>query len=137
MLRRSLDQMQNQDWIMLNPGHGHPLRPEWIVTGKGAALVANCQAIVEERRALGLSAGGIGRWNLPLITQLIDHDKRFGELQQALSPVTPRALSQALKRGMELGQVKRRLEEDFPPVAIYGLADRARPLARAAISLTG
>ncbi len=135
MLRRSLEQMQNQGWIMPNPGHGHPLRPEWVATEKGAALVASCQAIMAERRVLGLSAGGIGRWHLPLITQLIDQEKRFGELQNALSPVTPRALSLALKRGMALGQVVRRLEADFPPMAIYGITDRARPLALAASAL--
>ena len=136
MLRRSLEQMQVQGWIIRNPGHGHPLRPEWIVTEKGAALVASCRAIMEERRALGLSIGGIGRWHLPLLTQLAQKEKRFGELQQALSPVTPRALSQALKRGIALGQVQRRLEEDFPPTALYRLTDKARPLARAATSLT-
>lgn len=136
MLRRSLEQMHNQGWIMPNPGHGHPLRPEWVVTESGAALVANCRAIMAERRALGLSPGGLGRWHLPLITQLIDQEKRFGELQHALSPVTPRALSLALKRGMEMGQVERRLEAEFPPMAIYGIADKARPLARAASPLT-
>ena len=51
MLRRSLEQMQQEDWVMPNPGHGHPLRPEWITSEKGAALVANCQAIMAERRA--------------------------------------------------------------------------------------
>ncbi len=136
MLRRSLEQMQNHGWIMPNPGHGHPLRPEWVATEKGTALVASCQAIMAERLQLGLSASGIGRWHLPLITQLIDQEKRFGELQNALSPVTPRALSLALKRGMALGQIERRLEADFPPMAIYGITDRARPLALAAIGLS-
>jgi DNA-binding HxlR family transcriptional regulator len=137
MLRRSLEQMQNQGWIMPNPGHGHPLRPEWVTTEKGATLIASCQAIMAERRALGLPAAGVGRWHLPLITQLIDQEKRFGELQNALSPVTPRALSLALKRSMALGQVERRLEADFPPMAIYGITDKARPLAEAASTLTG
>ena len=135
MLRRSLGQMQEQGWVKPNPGHGHPLRPEWIVTEKGSTLVPNCQEIIDARRSLGLPDNATGRWHLPLISELAQREKRFGELQNALSPVGPRALSQALKRGIALGQVSRRLEEDYPPVAIYGIADKARPLARAAMTL--
>ena len=77
----------------------------------------------------------MGRWHLPLIGVLAEDEKRFGQLQLALSPVSPRALSQALKRAVALNQVRRRLEEDYPPVAIYSLAERARPLANAALDL--
>lgn len=135
MLRRSLDHMQEQGWILPNPGHGHPLRPEWITSEKGAALAANCRAIMDERRSLGLPVNAMGRWHLPLITQLVKQEKRFGELQSALSPVSPRALSQTIKRGIALGQVRRQLEEGFPPTATYTITDKARPLAAAALAL--
>ena len=36
-LTRTLSYLREQGWVMPNPGHGHPLRPEYILTESGAA----------------------------------------------------------------------------------------------------
>ena len=36
-LAASLAQLQEAGWLRRNPGHGHPLRPEYILTAAGRA----------------------------------------------------------------------------------------------------
>ena len=70
-------------------------------------------------------------WSLPLIVRLDAEPARFSALREALRPVTPRALSLTLKQMLQVDLVDRALEDDFPPVAIYGLTRRGRALAAA------
>jgi DNA-binding HxlR family transcriptional regulator len=84
-----------------------------------------------ERTRLGLSATDLPRWGLPLVAGLAPEWSRFGELQTRLSPVTPRALSQTLQTMIGQDLVQRRLEDRFPPVALYGRTGRGRDLAGA------
>ena len=137
MARRSLAAMIEAGWIMRNPGHGHPLRPEYLLTEMGRALAPHCQHVLEARRALGQPITGAGRWHLPLIAALSHEDQRFGDLASKLSPVTPRALSLALKKGVAIGHVERAVEPSYPPITSYGLANRARDLVAAVRPLAG
>src|SRR3712207_3223671 len=54
MLRSTLDQLIGKGWLMPNPGHGHPLRPEYRLTEAGRPVGAWCERVIEERRNLGL-----------------------------------------------------------------------------------
>ncbi len=131
MLRRSLDALTAKGWVRPNPGHGHPLRPEYLPTEEGRPLGAWCQAVVAERERLGLDPGDLGRWSLLLLSHLGTGWRRFSELEAALGPVTPRALSMALKQLLTLEMVERWLEPSFPPVPLYRLTDRGKALADA------
>lgn len=132
MLRRSLDQMLAAGWIMPNPGHGHPLRPEYLVAPAAVPIAAAAARIVAARTALGHPPTGLGRWHLPLLAALASGADRFSDLETALQPITPRALSTALKRAVAVGHVTRRVEASYPPVTAYAVIDRARPLSDAA-----
>ena len=131
VLSRSLDQLQKEAWLVRNPGHGHPLRPEYLLTERGRAIAAWCARVMEERRRLGLEADQLGRWSLPLVHGLGPDWKRFSSLEAELRPITPRALSLTLKQGLGVGLVRRRLEQSFPPLPLYGLTGRGRSLAGA------
>jgi DNA-binding HxlR family transcriptional regulator len=131
VLAASLAALQEAGWLIRNPGHGHPLRPEYVLTPAGEPVAAFCQGVMARRERLGLEPGQLPRWSLPLIVRLDAEKARFSALRQALRPVTPRALSLTLKQMLSVGLVDRALEDDFPPIAIYDLTGRGRDLAAA------
>ncbi len=131
VLAASLTALQEAGWLARNSGHGHPLRPEYVLTAKGEPVAAFCARVMKQRETLGLEPGQLSRWSLPLIARL-DRDKaRFSNLRDSLRPVTPRALSLTLKQMLVVDLVDRAVEDKFPPVAIYGLTGRGRALAAA------
>jgi DNA-binding HxlR family transcriptional regulator len=131
MLSGVLDQLVAKGWMRRNPGHGHPLRPEYVLTEAGRPVGAWCERVMEERRRLGLDGQPLGRWALPLVGRLDRRWERFSWLEAQLSPVSPRSLSLALKQLLEVRLVDRRLEDSFPPRPLYGLTGRGQRLARA------
>ncbi len=130
-LAASLTQLQATGWLARNPGHGHPLRPEYVLTEAGRPIAAFCRSVMDTRAQLGLEPGQMGRWSLPIVGQLAREPARFSMLHRALRPVTPRALSLTLKQMLAVDLVDRALEANFPPIAIYGLTGRGDRLARA------
>jgi DNA-binding HxlR family transcriptional regulator len=131
MLAAVLGRLLDKGWLARNPGHGHPLRPEYILTEAGRPVGAWCERVMEERRNLGPGAEGLGRWALPLVGRLDRRWERFSWIEAQLSPISPRSLSLALKQLLEIRLVERRLEDSFPPTALYGLTSRGQRLARA------
>jgi len=130
-LAASLAHLQEAGWLRHNPGHGHPLRPEYILTAAGAPVAAFCMKVMAERERLGLEPGQMPRWSLPLISTLGRDRARFSALRVSLTPVTPRALSLTLKQMLSVDLIDRALEDEFPPIAIYGLTGRGARLASA------
>lgn len=130
-LAASLAQLQAAGWLMRNPGHGHPLRPEYVLTEAGVPIAGFCMKMMAQRARLGLRPGQLPRWSLPLIARLDGGAARFSMLREALRPVTPRALSLTLKQMLSVDLIDRALEDDFPPIAIYGLTGRGHALASA------
>ena len=128
-LSASLALLQENGWIQRNPGHGHPLRPEYVLTRSGVPIAAFCSRVMAQRERLGLGSERLTRWSLPVIGQLDGERIRFSALLAQLAPVTPRALSMTLKQMLAVELVDRRLEDGFPPSALYGLTGRGRRLA--------
>jgi len=131
MLADILDRLLRKGWLMRNPGHGHPLRPEYVLTEAGRPVGAWCERVMEERRDLGLDRDRLGRWALPLVGRLDRRWAQFSWLEAQLSPISPRSLSLALKQLLDVGLADRRLEDAFPPRPLYGLTGRGQRLARA------
>lgn len=128
-LTRCLQHLKDCGWVIPNPGHGHPLRPEYLLSEAGLAVGAACERIAGARERLGLAAADLPRWGLPVVAGLGGDWTRFGMLQTRLAPVTPRALSATLKTMIGHDLVGRRLEDRYPPVALYGLTGRGQELA--------
>lgn len=131
MLSGVLGQLLGKGWLMRNPGHGHPLRPEYVLTAAGRPVGAWCERVIEARRQLGLDGKALGRWALPLVGRLDRRWAQFSWLEAQLSPISPRSLSLALKQLLDVRLVDRRLEDAFPPRPLYGLTGRGRRLALA------
>jgi len=130
-LAASLAQLQAAGWLARNPGHGHPLRPEYVLTPAGMPIAGFCMKVMAQRARLGLEPGQLPRWSLPVVARLGRAPSRRSALRASLPPVTPRALSLTLKQMLSTDLVERALEDEFPPIAIYGLTGRGKRLAEA------
>lgn len=128
-LAASIAQLLEAGWIARNPGHGHPLRPEYVLTEAGLPVAALASNVMASRARLGLEP--LSRWSLPIVARLDGGEARFSALRDSLRPVTPRALSLSLKQLLGARLIDRALEDDFPPVPIYGLTGRGEALAEA------
>jgi len=127
----SLAALTEAGWLARNAGHGHPLRPEYVLTGEGEAVAVFSAQVMAAREKLGLEPGQLSRWSLPLVARLDRETARFSMLRDSLRPVTPRALSLTLKQMLVVDLIDRALEDEFPPIAIYGLTGRGQALAAA------
>jgi DNA-binding HxlR family transcriptional regulator len=127
----TLEHLTATGCIARNPGHGHPLRPEYLLTTKGAAIASQAREIEVVSAKLGLEPQMFQRWTLPLAFELRASARRFTQLKTELVPATPRALSLTLKQMIGHDLVSRAVVDDFPPAPLYGLTRRGRELARA------
>ncbi len=121
-LVRTLQHVIEQGWVTRNPGHGHPLRPEYILTSGGLPVAAFCARLIVAQERFQLAPQSLTRWSVPILVRLREGWARFSVLQRDLEPVTARALSMSLKAMIDGDLVARRLEDDFPPATFYGLA---------------
>lgn len=128
---RTLDAATAQGWVRRNPGHGHPLRPEYVLTETGKAAAIRAATITEAQTAIGLPTGAATRWGLPLVAGIgMGHD-RFNALSRLLAPATPRALSQGLTVLSQHGLVVREVVDGRPPTSRYDLTQGGALLAAA------
>jgi DNA-binding HxlR family transcriptional regulator len=127
-LVRTLEHVEQSGWVARNPGHGHPLRPEYVLTPAGREIGAACARMMAVRRRLDLPPASLPRWSLPILGRLDEDAARFTDLRTVLRPVTPRALSLNLQRMVAGRIVGRRVEQGYPPASLYGLAASGREL---------
>ena len=134
-VRQTIDHLIDLNLATPNPGHGHPLRPEYILTSLGQAAAESCMRIQSSGHRLG--AGElIGRkWTLPVLWSVIGEPLRFSEIADRASPVTDRALSQSLKDLEDSKLIRRTALGSRPPAYLYGLHARAHAIASALADL--
>ena len=124
-------------YLRKNSGHGHPLRPAYLLTAKGRAIAewaAELDSFLEPtdwkiaRRA----------WALPILREMIP-ESRYGELRSKLSPVTDRALSVTLKKLGENHWLGRCVDiNNSPPSVTYiplGTGELLVPALRESLSI--
>lgn len=69
-----------------------------------------------------------GKWVLIILAQLIDGKKRFGELKKAIPGISPKMLTQQLRKLEEEGLIQRTIYAQVPPKVEYALTDKGRAL---------
>jgi len=91
----ALEHLIQLKYLRKNAGHGHPLRPAYVLTKKGRAVA---EWAVELDKKLKPDDWIIARrtWTLPIIRQVYP-ERRYVELRSSLNPITDRALSETLK----------------------------------------
>ena len=115
---QSMDHLIEIGLLERNPGHGHPLRPEFRLTPLGAqaaALAAKVHRIPEQNDHDLLRRS----WTLPVLTSL-HTPSHFNEIKRNLHTITDRALSQSLKSMESRNWVQRSVDEAArPPRSLY------------------
>ena len=131
-VRATLVHLADLSLIERNPGHGHPLRPEWRTTARGEALLPIARLALRGRGQDDPIPIVVRRqWGLAIVERLAE-PSGFGGLRRALLPITDRALSLTLKDLESERWVRRDVEEQhYPPRARYRRDRRARALGAA------
>ncbi len=126
----TLEHLLKLGYLRKNSGHGHPLRPAYVLTNKGRAVA---EWAFELDKQLEPADWAVARrtWSLPIIRQVVP-ESRFGELRANLNPITDRALSQTLKTLGEQQWLDRLVDGNkTPPSVIYipqGVGKKLVPL---------
>ncbi|MEV0257827.1 helix-turn-helix domain-containing protein [Streptomyces sp. NPDC050732] len=68
----------------------------------------------------------VHKWTSLAVTALADGPRRFGELRRKLEGVSPKVLTQTLRRLEEHGLVTRTVHAEVPPRVEYELTDLGR-----------
>lgn len=96
-LVQSLDHLVDIGLLERNPGHGHPLRPEYRLTCKGQAtaiIADNIRGVVHEPDGRNLLRRA---WTVPILVAS-QKPRHFTDIKTELDSITDRALSQSLKQ---------------------------------------
>lgn len=111
----SLAHLMDLNLLERNPGHGHPLRPEYRLTPKGAEIAKIAGRIVDA--VPGSANAGIIRksWTIPILA-VTGRPQHFTDIKSKLFPVTDRALSQTLLQLHERDWLRRDVDSSKRPL---------------------
>ena len=93
-----------------------------LTTGTVNSCVGHAEVMGRALRLIG------DTWTLMIIYNLIEGEKRFGELLDALGNVSPKTLSQRLKMLEEEKILSRQAYAQIPPRVEYRLTDKGTAL---------
>lgn len=111
-----------------NAGHGHPLRPEIILTERGHEIAEWSVDLMQSVEAFESPKLLSKSWTLPILRSS-EQDGQYASLRRSLSPITDRALSLSLKALTSEGWLKRQVNvQEIPPSVHYELAGDATKL---------
>ncbi len=129
-LSASLNDLIDLGLVARNTGHGHPMRPEYLLTERGRELGGACSELIQGFRTAADVDLGLRKWTLPIVATIGDDVCRFSEVKNALSIATPRAITLALKAMSERNWLRRTLIDDYPPTAGYALKPKGRRILK-------
>lgn len=125
-LRRTLDALTELGLVRRNPGYGHPLRPEYLLTPHGRQAARVCARVL----ASADDVPALRKWAVPVLAAL-DGGRRFSELRIQLPRVTARSLALTLKDLQRADLVDRQVVEGYPPTTLYQPTPAGRRVQRA------
>lgn len=96
-VRQALDDLIARGWVQRNPGYGHPLRPEYILTRAGGRIAPTCVRLEAALDSVGARAVALRKWSMPVLDAVAEGPRRFGQIAERLGGITDRALAIALK----------------------------------------
>lgn len=97
-VRQTLNELIALGLAVPNPGYGHPLRPEFVLTPAGEQVGPACVRVQETLRRLRLVELSRRKWTLPTVLAVHRGYRRFGEIRGVLVTATDRALAISLER---------------------------------------
>ena len=128
---QSLRHLEDLGLLERNPGHGHPLRPEFRLTPKGQAISPIAHRI---ESAAQDDAGAMllrRMWTVPLLA-VANRPKPFSEIKRDLVPITDRALSKSLRELHEQNWIERTVDAGLrPPRPYYRVVNEGAQICHA------
>lgn len=118
-VRQALDHLIEVGWVMKNPGYGHPMRPEYILTEAGNKVGPDAFTVWQALAEWGEQEVAMERWPLQVLQSLCVSTRRFAQIQRACEGISPRALTLALTKLEGSGLATRTLVDGRPPSAEY------------------
>ena len=76
-LRATLDELIEHGWIARNPGYGHPMRPEYLLTRRGEKLGPTCVRLMALLRNMGIQRTALRKWSMPITLALASGVSRY------------------------------------------------------------
>lgn len=115
---QSMEHLIELGLLERNPGHGHPLRPEFRLTSSGVVAAAMAHKVQSVSGAEGQDL--LRRsWTLPVLTTL-QTPRHFNDIRRNLITITDRSLSQTLRSMEDRKWVHRSVNNTLrPPRSIY------------------
>ena len=105
--------------IVRNPGHGHPLRPEYLLSEQGKAIATTAEKIYGKGKEDGARSLLRRTWTVPILA-VTAVPVSFSDIKRRLPPVTDRALSQSLISLQGAEWMNRAIDAEMrPPRASY------------------
>ena len=128
--RQSLDHLFDLHLLERNPGHGHPLRPEFRLTAKGQVMAKAAATITGTADDTGLALLR-KTWTVPVLT-LTAQPVRFTGIKQGLIGITDRALSKSLDSLQDQQWIRRDVDVTARPLRpTYRAINAGRQIALA------
>lgn len=127
---QSLGHLLDLGLLVRNPGHGHPLRPEYRLTPNGTEVAIIADKI---RTATPKASGTLLRraWTIPILV-VSRKPRYFTEIKSELATITDRALSQSLKQLEARHWLERTINMEIrPPRPVYQVANAGARICKA------
>lgn len=131
-IRQTLAHLQEIGLVEKEAAYGHPLRPEFGLTKPGRRIAEKCALL--RQACAPFPKLEDSKWTIAILAELGD-GRRFSEIRERMPHATDRALSHALKHGLQLGVIHRQVSGGFPPTTTYSLADGTEGLMQAVLDL--
>lgn len=132
---QALDTLIELGLALPNPGYGHPMRPEYILTERGHTLGPACVHVSATLVRFGLADFGLRKWTLPTILAVHQGAERFGDIRAALASATDRAVSQCLNGAGDASILCRADHAKDARAVVYRLERIGRSIAHATSEL--
>jgi len=126
VLSASLQALIDLDLVIKNSGHGHPMRPEYLLTPSGQLIGEQCLSLVGLMRKRDETDLAFRKWTLPLVAAIGGKMRRFNEVKGTLQDASPRAITLGLKSLIVCEWANRTIIDDYPPTAGYALLPKGR-----------
>jgi len=127
----SLNHLVRLGLLEKNPGHGHPLRPEFRLTHTGvmvAAMASRIVKIVPDDDAFSIIRRS---WTVPILA-VTESPRRFSIIKSGLGTITDRALSKSLCLLEEQRWLKREIDvSQRSPFPTYHAVNAGRKISQA------
>lgn len=128
---QSLGHLVDLGLMEKNPGHGHPLRPEYRLTPKGTEIAATADSIEKtllappERELVQRS------WTVPVLA-VSQAPRHFSQIKNDLEIISDRALSLSIKQLQAKHWLSREVDVNvYPPRPLYKAINAGAQISQA------